>query len=747
MVTYLYRFGGGEIKILMLLNKLDIGGAETHVIDLSVELKKRGHVVEIASNGGAYESLLSQNGIKHITLPLHNKNPLNMLRSYNALKRLIKSGGYTIIHAHSRIPAFLCGILKRRYSFNFITTAHWVFNPTPLYRLLSDWGKRAVAVSADIKEYLVKYYDFNPEHITVTINGIDTERYRPMPPDSALVEELGLEPIPTIVCLSRMDASRSMAAHMLCEVVKRLTVKTQVVLVGDGDDYENLLSVVEQTNKQLGRRAVITTGKRLDAERFASIADIFVNVSRSVLEAMACGKPVIVTGNEGYIGILSEENVDIARETNYCCRGCPAPSVDAITRDVEQLLAMSEEQIAALGQFNREVILREYSVARMTNDYMAAYSDLLSNPRVLISGYYGYNNAGDDALLAAILSNIKEKCPSAQFTVLSNQPSQTIELYSQYAVDSIYRFNIFALNESLANINLLISGGGSLIQDGTSTRSMLYYLWVILAAKRKGVPVMLYANGIGPVNIPKNRRRAAKVLNNVDYITLRESDSVRELKEMGVNRPPIELTADPVFGLVPSENATKPVLDGLKSNERYFSCAVRPWKHMEADAPRKIAEFCDYAADKYKLRPIFILMQGVKDLPSANSVTELMKVKPVIVTLKGDAGELLSILKGAEFAISMRLHTLIYAARAGVPLIALSYDPKVTALMHELEMPYCQPVDNIDADLLKQYVDDILINSDSIKKRLAEKCGQLSERVKRDAEIAVSLINSIDNTE
>ena len=137
--------------------------------------------------------MLERNGIRHVNAPLDSKNIISMIKSYFILGKTIKNGNFDIVHAHARIPAFLCGLLKRSLDFRFITTAHWVFNVTRLLKIMTNWGERTIAVSEDIKKYLMDNYRVSPDKITVTINRIDTQKFSPSVDASSLEKGLGLE--------------------------------------------------------------------------------------------------------------------------------------------------------------------------------------------------------------------------------------------------------------------------------------------------------------------------------------------------------------------------------------------------------------------------------------------------------------------------------------------------------------------------------------------------------------------------
>ena len=146
------------MKILMSLMQLDIGGAETHVVELAKELKRRGHEIIITSNGGAYVSELENFGIRHFTVPLQNKNPKNVLCAFKLLKKIIKEEKPDVVHSHARIPSFIIGKLWKKMKFPFVTTAHWVFTTKYGLKYITDWGEKTLAVSDDIKTYLIDMF-------------------------------------------------------------------------------------------------------------------------------------------------------------------------------------------------------------------------------------------------------------------------------------------------------------------------------------------------------------------------------------------------------------------------------------------------------------------------------------------------------------------------------------------------------------------------------------------------------------
>jgi len=107
------------MKICMTLMGLEIGGVETHVLELSKALAAKGHDITVVSNGGVFVSQLTEAGVRHIQLPLNKKKPGAVLKSYFGLSKLFREENFDIVHAHARIPAFICGLLHKKYKFRF----------------------------------------------------------------------------------------------------------------------------------------------------------------------------------------------------------------------------------------------------------------------------------------------------------------------------------------------------------------------------------------------------------------------------------------------------------------------------------------------------------------------------------------------------------------------------------------------------------------------------------------------------
>ncbi len=729
------------MKILMTLMGLDIGGAETHVVELSKELSRRGHTVVLASNGGVYEAALAEAGICNVKIPLHLRSMGSMFQSLRLLKDLLREEKPDLVHAHARIPAFLCGILHKQMGFPFITSAHWVFEVTPLLKLLTDWGQRTVAVSEDIKTYLMQNYQVPADQIHVTINGVDTVQFAPGEGDKTLRQSLGLGDGPVIGTVSRLDKSRELAAKELIALMPRLSQQipqAQLLVVGGGNEEENLRRQAADVNTLLGRQAVIMTGPSTDIARLVALSDVFVGVSRSALEAMAAEKPTILAGNEGYIGVFTPEVLPIAQETNFCCRGCPQIQGDKLLEDLCTLLNMDEAR--ELGRFGRQVVLEQYSVARMTQDYLDAYQQLLSPVRPVraaVSGYYGYGNLGDDAILLAISRQLsKTTCP-VELTVLSRHPKETA---SEYGLRAVHRFSPFAVLKTLKNSDVLISGGGSLLQDKTSTRSLMYYTTVIRLAKWMKKPVFVYANGIGPLNHKANLKRVRKCMDACQVITLRDEDSLAELKTLGVTRDDIVITGDPAFALEPKAMSSGELEAlGIPEVQGLIGISVRNVPGADHYS-REFASLCDRLVREQGKTIVFLVMQEAEDLEISNRIRALMQAPSYLVKTPGCPETMLALIRRMDTLVAMRLHTIIFAAGVNVPVVGCVYDPKVASFLNMLDLPSCGTPGEMDADEAYRKTVELLECLPEQRKNLRERVAHLVPKAEQTGELFEKLM-------
>jgi polysaccharide pyruvyl transferase CsaB len=290
--------------------------------------------------------------------------------------------------------------------------------------------------------------------------------------------------------------------------------------------------------------------------------------------------------------------------------------------------------------------------------------------RLTLSGYYGYGNAGDEAVLAGLVAGF-QAAPGAEereLVALSGHPAETRAAHGIGAVD---RYKPSALLREIGRTDLFLSGGGSLLQDVTSAHGIFYYLGVVRMAQVLGKKTMFIAQGIGPLRSGRSRRLVKSVANRLNAITVRDEASAQLLRQIGVAKPFLEVTADPALLLNPHEAA---------ATAGTFGVALRPWHGQEGVAAH-VADAC--AAVLAGRRALLIPMQPATDKPIAEQFMQKWHQGNRATLCSPERGlpPLLVNIASCELMIGMRLHALILAAAACIPSLALSYDPKVDAFM------------------------------------------------------------------
>ncbi len=719
-----------------------IGGAETHVFELSKELAARGHDVTVASNGGVYVDALIKAGVKHFTVPLHTKNPAAMMKSFRLLKKLIRQEKFDIVHAHSRIPAFICGSLAKRIGFRFVTSTHAVFKVGPILERISNWGDHTFAVSCDIKQYLTDNYDTPSDSITLTMNGIDTKRFSANADSSKIKKELSLaEDAFRVVYVSRIDNETAMPGFLLCETAPELcrTIPNlEIVIVGGGTAFAELSRSADKANTLAGRNVIHLIGPRTDVDEICASADVFVGVSRAALEAMSLEKPVVLAGQEGYIGILDKSTMSLAKLTNFTCRGEKMPTAEFIGNDIQTVYGMTAEKRKEIGGLGRREVLENYSVSRMADDHMAVYEKLTpyARPRhsdIIISGYYGFENIGDDSLLTSITEGLRIHAPNAGVTVLAKHPRRLARITG---VRTINRFNIPRVALEMRHAKLLISGGGSLLQDGTSKKSLYYYIGIMRMAKHFGLKLMLYANGLGPLVSESGRKAVASIIAEADHVSLREEASYRLARELGMNGD-IRITADPAFLIEPSHELWKRhIMAREKIEGKYFIISIKDGNNFDGANTDKgavsvMANDISEISKKYGLMPVFIPLFPSRDTEITEALATKCGYGKVVNGLT--AAELCALMGDAEFVIGTRLHTLIFAASVGIPMLGISYDPKIDAFLDYIgESKRTLDIRTVSEGQLFDAAVSLIADAPTIKEKLVSVSAELKKKAVLD---------------
>lgn len=363
-------------------------------------------------------------------------------------------------------------------------------------------------------------------------------------------------------------------------------------------------------------------------------------------------------------------------------------------------------------------------------------------PEVVISGYYGFHNSGDEAMLHAMLLALKEAVPGLEATVLSKDPAYTAR---EFGVRSVARDNPLLVFKALQGADLLISGGGGLLQDITGPRSIIYYLGVVAMALLLNKPVFFYAQGVGPVNTLLGRALVRLVANRVDAITVRDRDSKEELAALGATRPPVHVTADPVLGLDPSQIDRKKGREILSSlglgNGPAAGISVRPWKGQSGYV-RVVARAADDLVEG-GWQVVLVPMHCPEDAATCREVAARMKGRAFILDSGVDYMDLLAVAANLDLAVGMRLHFLIFSAISGVPLVGIPYDPKVNRFLQAVGLPPGLSAEGLEYGELAARIRQVLAERERISARIKEKVVLLRREALRNAELVAELFRAL----
>jgi len=360
--------------------------------------------------------------------------------------------------------------------------------------------------------------------------------------------------------------------------------------------------------------------------------------------------------------------------------------------------------------------------------------------RILISGYYGFGNVGDESILTSIVDNLKSVDRDIEITVLSANPSLTEARHDVRAVD---RKNFFEIYLSIKHCDLFISGGGGLLQDVTSEKSIRYYLGLVVIAKYLNKKVMIYGQGIGPINKTTNKKLTGAILNRVDAITVRDEKSLKDLKGLGVVKPPIYLTADPVVTLKTSgDGKGLEILKhlGLDVEKPIAGFSVRSWKGSEK-FNQVIAKTADNFVEELGFQVLFIPFHYGEDNNCIMKIRSMMKKSAYTVDQKYPVRVLLDLIGEIDLMVGVRLHSLIFSAIQGVPMVGISYDPKIDGFLSTLDMNAVGRIEEVELSDLLFEIQKVWVNKDKVSKQLTDRIKDLKDRAGTNDAVVLELIN------
>ncbi len=306
-----------------------------------------------------------------------------------------------------------------------------------------------------------------------------------------------------------------------------------------------------------------------------------------------------------------------------------------------------------------------------------------------LAGSYGGLNTGDEAILTVAVRQLRDAIPDVEIVVFSRAPEHTLTHHDVNQVVAGREVCRDELREALRRLDLLLLGGGGILYD----REAESYLHVVRTAQRLGVPTATYAIGAGPLERPADREAVADVLNRMELITVRENTARHLLEEIGVEQD-IVVTADPAFLLEPGFFSLEMLeREGLDCGRRLVGLSVRERGGAAADVDDRdfhalLATAADFIVERFDAQAVFVPMER-QDIGEGHRVIGAMARPEFATVLKGSyaPGQMRALVSRFHMAVGMRLHFLIFAASAGVPLAPLPYASKVRSLLAAIGQP------------------------------------------------------------
>lgn len=359
--------------------------------------------------------------------------------------------------------------------------------------------------------------------------------------------------------------------------------------------------------------------------------------------------------------------------------------------------------------------------------------------RFLLSGYYGFGNLGDDALLEVIVAQLRTRFPYATIDVLSQKPEETAH---DLRVESTPRMDAAKVREAIASAGVVLSGGGGLLQNATSLRSLLYYAGIIRSGVRAGRPTMIFAQSVGPLDF-WGRTIVREWCKGVARATVRDGRSEALLASL-LPHVAVERTADPVFLYESPEEDVDLTAEGIAADgEPLAVVSVRKADGMKAGA-EIVARAVDHLHAKHGVRVAFLPLGGASDADVSTQIIRKCTSAPVLLP-EMPVARAAAVIRRAHVVIGMRLHALILAARYGIPFLSIPYDPKVAALTDDLAYPlpplFVPGGERPEPPASDALVDRLWLERDSLAAHLREAIGPLQALAARNFDVLGELVS------
>ncbi|MCX6361060.1 MAG: polysaccharide pyruvyl transferase CsaB [Armatimonadetes bacterium] len=346
--------------------------------------------------------------------------------------------------------------------------------------------------------------------------------------------------------------------------------------------------------------------------------------------------------------------------------------------------------------------------------------------RGLLCGYYGCGNLGDEAVLGGIVHSWAHQFGDSKGLVALSGAAASTETW--HGIHAVPRMDARAVRTAMAETDVAVSGGGSLFQDATSVRSLLYYAGYLWLARRMGRPAVVYAQGVGPLHRPLSRTITAAAFRTAALVTVRDPESAELVRRIGGAAARLEVTADPAFALTE--------LPRTEPGGGLAVLALRTWASLRtaADAAKLVRAVQGEGLHRVAL----LAMHTGDDVALAREAAELAGDGCFVAQLP-DVASAIDLVRCASVVVAMRLHALVFAVMAATPVVALSYDPKVKSFMSSARLAaYC--TEEFDSARVQALCKSALAAAPEIRRLQAARSVELRREALRTAALVAEVV-------
>jgi len=391
--------------------------------------------------------------------------------------------------------------------------------------------------------------------------------------------------------------------------------------------------------------------------------------------------------------------------------------------------------------------------------YGAAPGDKPGSRHILIGGYYGHGNLGDESILATMVLELRARHPGVSFTVVSGDPEAT---RARHDVDVVHERDWPRLIDAAGSADLVVLGGGGLLHDhwGSDEATFLDRAhWGLTACAALAFlasaferPFMICSVGVGPLVSDEGRRLTRLIVERASAVTVRDRASADLLREIGITRTDVLIAADPVFLSGPalhsephSGRLQSPATTGVR-----LAVAIRHWDRNDeaAGLPAALATALDAAITRHDATVEFVAFQAGRegDLTDDLAAAELVRARMThaartrVTPVPPDAAAVQALFASTSLVVAMRLHAAILATTAGVPIVALAYDAKVRHVMEQIGLGACTLDLAADAGTIGAAIDAGLADRAALIARLDAARPRLRTAAARSFVVATRLL-------